>query len=154
MNYRQKTLLRNIIFVFFFTALMVTALISIRNSVNKSEAIRSMELIGREALAYRKNYGSLPPEKHIKTVSENIHAVRLANIEYRARWIKFGDNPETTILAYARKKYGGLTKPGYVVLFLDGRVNWLGISEFEEMLKKQQQKIEIEFLQKKLQQNL
>jgi len=60
MNYRQKTLLRNIIFVFFFTALMVTALISIRNSVNKSEAIRSMELIGREALAYRKNYGSYP----------------------------------------------------------------------------------------------
>lgn len=153
MNSRQKNLLKNLIFVFIFTSLMVVGLVSIKNAINKSEAIRSMQLIGKEALGYRKQYGSLPSEQFIDGVTENIRAVRLSDVNYRAQWIQYGSDPNGTILAYSAKNYKGFTKAGYVVLFLDGDVIWMGIDEFEAILNRQQQQIEIDFLREQLQKN-
>jgi hypothetical protein len=50
-------------------------------------------------------------------------------------------------LAYSEKDYpSSLLSDGYVVLRLDGRVEWIGKRQFEEMLAQQQDEVEIEMM--------
>lgn len=53
-----------------------------------------------------------------------------------------------TILAYARKNYQFLVGKGYIVMRLDGHVEWMEKDKFEAVLKKQQTEAEINLLQK------
>jgi hypothetical protein len=51
-------------------------------------------------------------------------------------------------LAYTEKKYRSLlVGKGYVVLRLDGRVEWMGKREFETLLAQHQSPMEIQMLQ-------
>ena len=148
MNKRQKHLIRSVITVLTITVAFIVLMMNIKDILNKNEAMRATEIVGREVLKYRRQYASLPPERYLDRIKEEF--VRLGRLHYRAQWIDFDSDPNT-ILAYTPKNYRSLAAdPGYVVLYLDGRVEWIDKKDFEELLKKQQTEREIEILQKEL----
>ena len=133
------------------TAIAVVAMINFRDWVNHSEAMRAMEHLGQIVLKYRDdpNHPSVPPKSWVDSQRENLPGnVRLGNLQYRARWIDFESTPDE-ILAYTEKNYRSLLiGSGYIVLRLDGRVEWMGKKEFEMLLAQQQSPEEIQMLQK------
>lgn len=147
---KQKELLRKILTVLVLVTIMVVGMVSLKNYINRAEAIRAMPMVGKEALSYRKAYGSLPSGDYIDNFLGKIHAVRLPRIDYRAAWIEYGSNPDKTILAYAKKKYSGLPGSGYIVLWLNGKTEWLKAKDFEPILHSQQQPFEIDLLRENL----
>ena len=151
MNRQQKKLVANLITVMVFTITMVVGFANIKNLINRSEAMRAMDIIGNKAFEYRKQYGSLPSEQYMNQFIKNAGIVRLGNFQYRAQWIEFGSNLDTTILAYSERKYRGFIKGGYIVLWLNGKVEWTTKKQFEEILNKQQNKQELQWLKEHLQ---
>ena len=152
LNRKQKKLLANVVIVVAVTTAMVVGFANIKNVINRSEATRAMEILGKEILQYRQKYGSLPSEIYVKQYEEAIGAVRLS-AEYRAQWIEYGADPNTTILAYSEKNYRGFVKGGYVVLWLNGKVEWINKKQFEKILTAQQQQQELQWLQEHLRKN-
>ncbi|MBA7688577.1 hypothetical protein ES703_97061 [subsurface metagenome] len=148
MNKRQKVILVKFITVIVITAVAVVAMINFKDWVNRSEAVRAMEHLGQIVLQYRKNHGSVPPESYVDGIKEDLEGhVRLGNLRYRARWLDFESTP-AEILAYTEKNYRSLlVGKGYVVLRLDGRVEWMGKREFETLLAQHQSPMEIRMLQ-------
>lgn len=149
MNKQQKKILINFAIVIVITAVAVVAMINLRNWINRSEAMRAMEHLGRVVLKYRKNYGSVPPESYVDRIKEELEGyVRLGKVNYRARWLDFESTPDD-ILAYTeRPRSSWLFSKGYVVLRLDGRVEWLDKQEFETLLAQQQSPEEVQMLRK------
>jgi len=149
MNRRQKAILRNTTTVIAITAIAVVAMINLKNWVNHSEAMRAMEHLGRIVLQYRQNYGSVPPESYIDRIKEELEGhVRLGKVIYRAQWIDFESTPDE-ILAYTEKHHSSwLFGKRYVVLRLDGRVEWMDKQELEALLAQQQSSQELEILHK------
>ncbi len=149
MNKRQKDILTNIITVLVITAIAVVAMINFKDWVNRSEAMRAMEQFGREALRYRKANGSLPPESYINNIKDKLEgSARLGKIHYRALWIDF-KSPSDEILAYTEKNYRSLLfSPGFIVVRLDGTVQWMNRQEFVALLSEQQGPMEKQMLLK------
>ena len=148
MNRRQKSLVLNIVAVLVITVAFIVLMMNVKDLLNKKEAMRAMEIVGREVLNYREQYGSLPPESYLTGIKERF--VRLGELNYRAQWIGFDSEPNT-ILAYTSKNYHSLAaSAGYVVLRLDGRVEWIGKKRFEALLREQQTSREIEILRERL----
>jgi hypothetical protein len=57
-------------------------------------------------------------------------------------WIDF-ESPGDEILAYTEKKYpSSFLSDGFVVLRLNGRVEWMGKEEFKKLLAQQQSPME------------
>ncbi len=148
MNKRQKAILVKFITVIVITAVAVVAMINFKDWVNRSEAMRAMEQLGQIVLQYRKNRGSVPPESYVDGIKEDLEGyVRLGKLYYRALWIDF-DSPPDTILAYTKKKYRSLfLDDGFIVLRLNGNVEWMGEREFEALLAQHQNPMEIQMLQ-------
>ena len=151
MNRRQKKLVANIVVVITFTAAMVAGFANMKNLINRSEAMRAMELLGKEVLSYRQTYGSLPSEDYARQFAEQIGAVRLSNFQYRAQWIEYGSDPNATVLACAEKKYKGLVKSGAVVLWLSGKVEWISKKHFCKIMESQQEQQELKWIREHLQ---
>jgi hypothetical protein len=147
MNKRQRSIIANFIFVTAGTAIFVGVMINVKDVVNKSEAIRAMELLGEGVRKYRDNYHSTPPESYFNQLKNSISTVRLGDVRYRAQWIGFDDGPDT-VLAYSYKNYRFFVKRGYVVMRLDGSVEWIERGEFVKLLKKQQTETEVKLLNK------
>jgi len=147
MNKRQRSIITNFIFVTAGTAIFVGAMINIKDVINKSEAIRAMELLGEGIRKYHDNYHSTPPESYFNQLKNSISTVRLGEVHYRAQWIGFDDGPDT-VLAYSYKNYGFFVKRGYIVMRLDGSVEWIERDEFIKLLKKQQTDAEVKLLNK------
>ncbi len=147
MNKRQRSIITNFIFVTVGTTIFVGVMINAKDVINKSEAIRGMELLGEGVRKYRDNYHSTPSESYFNQLKNSISTIRLGDISYRAQWIGFDDGPDT-VLAYSYKNYIFLVKRGYVVMRLDGSVEWIERREFEKLLKKQQTETEIDLLNK------
>jgi hypothetical protein len=151
LNIRQKKLVSNSIVVLVFTVAMVTTFANIKNVINRSEAMRATELVGQEVLRYRKANGSLPPEYYVKEYINEIGAVRLSNFHYRAPWIEFGSEPNNTILAYSEKDFRGFVKAGGIVLWLNGKVEWMNKKQFKQSLAAQQKQQELQWIKERLQ---
>lgn len=144
MNRRQKAILRDIITVVIVTTIAVVAMINLRNWLNRSEAMRAMEHLGRTVLQYRKEYGSVPPESYVLGIRENLpgHGRLFGRLYYRARWIEFESGPDE-ILAYTRKGYPSLfLGRRFVVLMLDGRVEQMNADQLQALLDRQQSPME------------
>ena len=142
---RQKALLKEIITVAALTAIVVAAMTNLKHWVHRSDAMQAMEQLGRRVLKYREDNGSLPSESYVFGIKRESGAgARLDNLRYRALWVDLETTPDE-ILAYAEKNYpSSLLSDGYVVLRLDGRVEWMGKRQFEELLARQQSTVEIE----------
>ena len=151
MNRRQKAILVEFIAVMVVTLIAVVAMINFKDWVNRSEALRAMEHLGREVLKYRQRYGSVPPESYVDSIKEKLEGhPRLGKLRYRARWIDFESTPDE-ILAYTEKKYHSLLfGNGFIVLRLNGRVEWMDKKEFETLLAQQQSSMEIQMLREQL----
>lgn len=147
MGPRQKAIIKNFATVIVATAIVVVAMINFKDWVNRSEAMRGMRHLGQIVASYRQEHGSIPPESYIDGVKKALEgSVRLGSLRYRARWVTFEATPDE-ILAYAEKRYRSLIlSRGYIVLRLDGRVEWIEKNEFETLLTQQQSQFEIETL--------
>ena len=149
MERRQKRILTDFAVVLIITAAAIAAIINFKDYVNKSEAMQAMKQLSQIILKYKKQTGAVPPEAYIDDIMENIEGkVRLGRLYYRARWIDFGVKPDT-ILAYVKKEYPSSILPdGYIVLRLDGTVEWMEPGKSEELLAEQQTPFELELLKK------
>ena len=145
MNERQRSTIRSFVLVISLTAMFVLVMVNVKDAINKSEGIIAMEKLAESVLAYRKDFGSTPPESFIVRQQKEMQFARLGTVIYRAQWIGFNDDPNT-ILAYAFRDFQFLVKCGYVVMWLDGSVGWMGKKDFEELLASQQKKAEVELL--------
>ena len=143
MNRRQKDVLINFVVVITITVVVVIGIINFKDWINRSEARRAMEHLGQIALKYRQEHGTVPPEFHVERIKTTLEGhARLGKLTYRARWIELDSTPDE-ILAYIRKDYSSLLfSAGYLVLRLDGRVEWMGAEEFEKLLAQQQSPME------------
>ena len=138
MNKRQKALLTESIIIIVITAAAVVAMINLKQWVSRTEAIQVMEQLGQVVLQYRKENGSLPSGDDVKGIQEKLQEeVRLDRLQYRAQWIDVDSVPDE-ILAYTEKRFrASLLDDGYVVLRLDGRVEWMSKEEFQKLLAQQ-----------------
>ena len=146
---RQKAILIRFIVVILVTVITILTMVNFKDWINRSEAMLAMEQLGRKVLAYRQERGSVPPESYVDRVKENLQGrVRLGNLNYRALWLDF-DSSGDEILAYTEKRYHSLFfGEGFIVLRLDGRVEWMDRGKFETLLAQQQSPMEIEMLRK------
>ncbi|MCK4914172.1 MAG: hypothetical protein KAI59_03650 [Planctomycetes bacterium] len=150
MQKRQRNILMNFSAVIIVTIIAVVAMINLRAWINRSEAMRAMEHLGKIVLDYRSKYNSVPPQSYVDDAEKKlIGSVRLGQLNYRALWIDFGASPEE-VLAYTEKDYHSLfVGSGFVVLRLDGSVQWLPKQEFEKLLSKQQSPEELQMISEK-----
>jgi len=138
MNRRQKSIIYDFIFVVVIIILAVVGLVNFKDYVNRAEAMRAMEHLGRVVLGHRQAYGAVPAEYYVDEVRKDLEgSARLGKLFYRARWIEFGATGDE-ILAYTEKRYSSILGDGCVVLRLDGRVEWMKKREFESLLDSQQ----------------
>ncbi len=144
-NERQRALLTESILVLAATVLAVAGLIHLKDYINRSEAMRAMGQLGGQILEYRRQNGSLPPESFISNIKGRLEgAARLGNIKYRALYI-VPDAPAETILAYSLRRYPtSLWPDGYVILRLDGAVEWLSTGQFTALFTAQRTPMEVE----------
>jgi type II secretory pathway pseudopilin PulG len=138
MNKRQKALLTESIIIIVITAAAAVAMINLKQWVSRTEAIQVMEQLGQVVLQYRKENGSLPSGDDVKDIQEKLQGeVRLDKLQYRAQWIDVDSAPDE-ILAYTEEKFrASFLSDGYVVLRLDGRVEWMGKEKFQKLLGRQ-----------------
>jgi hypothetical protein len=149
MTKRQKIIVAKFTLVGAITAAAAFTMLNIKDFTNRREGMLAMTQLGQKILEYKKNYSSLPPESYIKNVREKLGGnVRLGTLQYRAIWITYDSVPDT-ILAYAQKDYHSLfLNGGYIVLRLDGKVEWIEKNQFETILAAQQSLEEIKTTQK------
>jgi hypothetical protein len=148
MNQKQKSIILNFVTIVTITTVFVLIMANVRGFLNKSEAIRSMELLGQRVKIYRQQRHSTPPKSFVMSGDQSISLVRLGDINYRSHWISYNAEPDT-ILAYNNcRNFGLLGGKGHIVMFLNGNVTWMGKKQFEQLLAKQQTQTEIELLQK------
>jgi len=147
MNNRQKAILTRFIIVIVLTAVAVVAMMNFKDWVNRAEAMRFMQQLGQRVLNERNKRGALPPESYVDKVRNDLPGhVRAGKLNYRARWIDFEATPDT-ILAYAEKTYHSLVlHDGFIVLRLDGQVEWMGKDQFLATLARQQTPLEKEMM--------
>jgi hypothetical protein len=145
MNKKQKWVLTNFALVILITAVAVVGMVELKNQVNRSEAMRAMESLGRVVSDYKQKNGSIPPESYVDGMIKTFEGQqRLGNPNYRVRWIKF-DSPPDTILAYTRVDYRSLfSRPGAIVLRFDGRIEWMDKASFDKLIAGQQTPLELE----------
>ncbi len=150
MNKRQKAIMVKFLTWMAIWILLVVGMVNFKDWVNRREAMRAMEQLGQMILAYRKDAGEVPPESYVTRIREGVSgAVRLGGLSYRALWIEPGAAPDT-ILAYTRKTYrSSFLSDGYIVLLLNGTVEWMSPREFESFLAGQQSESEIEMLRQR-----
>lgn len=148
MDRRQKAILIESIAVIAVTAVVVVAMINFKDWINRSEAHRAMEHLGRVVSEYRKEHGLIPPQSYVDRIRDDLEGhARLGNLQYRARWIDFESAPDE-ILAYTERKYrSSFLSDGFIVLRLDGRVEFINRQEFKDLLAAQQTLMEKEMLQ-------
>ncbi len=159
MNRRQKAIVIEFSTVIVFTLAAVIAMASVKDMVNRSEAMKAMQALNERITEYqsryRKRYASyydshpearipLPPQSFIDSVKNEVPGRnRLGDLRYRAVWIG-QDAGDDEVLAYSRQRYSSwLVKNGYIVLRLDGRVEWMRDGPFEKLLESQQGEQEI-----------
>ncbi|MHC4360424.1 MAG: hypothetical protein ACYSTN_06480 [Planctomycetota bacterium] len=143
MNRRQKAIIIKLITITSITAVTVIAMINFKDYINRSEAGRAMEHLGKLVLQYRKEHGGVPPESYVDNIREDLEGhVRLGKLQYRALWIEPESGPNE-ILAYTEKKYRSFfLNDGFIVLRLDGRVEWMNKPDFDKILAEQQTPME------------
>ena len=149
MTKRQKIIVAKFIFVGVITAAAAFTMINVKDFINRKEGMLAMTQLGQHIFEYRKEHGSLPAESYIKKFKENLEGrVRLGDVTYRAIWVTI-DSGDDTILAYTEKRYHSLyLKSGYILLRLNGKVEWMETNQFETLLASQQSLEEIKTTQK------
>jgi hypothetical protein len=136
LNKRQLSVVRHFLIVIVVTLLFVFGLINLRDGLNRSEMQREMEVLGASIKDYRQKNGSLPSESWIRSQVQSF--ARLGNVEYRAKSVLYDSPPETIIANCMQNSYSMLIKKAYIVLRLDGSVEWLAPDVYAKTVKEQE----------------
>jgi len=150
MNRQQKNLIIDILIIVVATSIAVSAMFTFKDWVNRNEAVRAVNHLGQLVLEYKNRYGSIPPQSYIDDVKNTLEGyVRVGDLQYRARWIDI-DCSGDEILAYTEKFYHSpFSASGYIVLRLNGRVEWMDVKDFKALLTKQQSPLEVAVTERK-----
>ncbi len=145
MDKRQKSILAEFLTVIAVTVLAVVGMLNFKDYVNRSEAIKAMRVMSEKIAAYRQENAILPPEGYIEKIRDkSTGGVRLGHLQYRGFFVDPMSEPNT-ILLFSQKQYdSSFLDNGYIVLFLDGSVEWMDTHTFEKMLAKQRTDFEIQ----------
>ena len=132
---RKKRLMIDVAVVLVITTMAVAGIIHIKDYINRREALLAVEQLGEKILAYRESQGILPPTEMVQTLKEQVSGrARLGRLTYRAPWITPESRPDT-LLAFTQQDYNSLiVSDGYIVLRLDGTVQWLSTQQFNEKI--------------------
>ena len=152
MNRREKAIVIKIIFVTIVTFILVVFFANVKDVTNRSEATRALDAIGKMVLQYRKDNGYLPPQNYVDTIRQNVAgSVRMGKLNYRALYITRDSKPDE-ILAYTAQNYKSLfVSSGYVVLRLNGQIEWMDTQSFEEELMRRKDFSEVpDFMENKI----
>ena len=143
MDKRQRSILAESITVIVITVVAVVGLINFKDYVNRSEALKAMRSVGAGIITYQEKNGFLPLEAYVKNLKTTVKGgVRMGILKYRGMFIEPHSDPNE-ILLYSKKEYSSsLLDDGYVVLFLNGTVKWMGIDKFNDLLSRQQTEYE------------
>lgn len=138
MTSRQRRLFRETLLILAATVMAVVGMVHLKDHVNRTEAVRAMTQLGRRVLDHRRQHGSLPPESFIRDIEGQLEgSERLGHLTYRAARISL-HAPEWTVLAYSLKRHpSSFLRDGYVVLRLNGRVEWMSTASFKALLSEQ-----------------
>ncbi|MBN1795706.1 MAG: hypothetical protein JW804_03455 [Sedimentisphaerales bacterium] len=139
LNKRQKKIVYDLVSVVVVTVIVVIAMFNFKDYVNRSEAMRAMTHLGQICLDYRSENNQVPSTYYVDSIKKQLEGgVRAGEIIYRGRWITFGASDDE-ILAYTKKGYGRFfLGSGYIVLRLDGTVEWMKPQQFKELLASRQ----------------
>jgi hypothetical protein len=139
MNKQQKWALIKFTAVVLITVGSVAVIAELKNGVNRAEAIRAMEHLGKIVSDYKQKNGYVPPESFVDNLKESIVGkARLGDFHYRARWLD-ADSTPNTILAFTKSGSGSLFfKPEVIVLFHDGKVQRMDEESFDKLFSSQQ----------------
>jgi len=150
MKKRKKAMLTEVIIIVAITTIAVLVMVNFKDYINKSEAIKFMDHLSSIIKNHKEKYGAVPPESYIQQIKDDLQgSLRLGGLQYRSRWIDF-DSPPDTILAYTERNYRSpFVGKGFVVLRLDGEVQWMEKKEFKQIFTTQQKPQEVELLKKK-----
>lgn len=142
LNKRQLSVIRHFLFVIIVTLLFIFGLINLRDGLNRSEMQREMEVFATAVKDYRQQNKALPPESWVQPQVRNF--VRLGGVQYRAKSILYDSPPDTIIASCKQRTYSVFVKTAYIVLRLDGRVEWLSPPVYEKTIKEQDQAVQSE----------
>ena len=123
--------------------LVVVLLFNLKDVINRTEAMRAMNRISDSIKEREANYAGrkvpVPPRSVIDSLETSVQGrARLGELHYRAMWIDLNAGDDT-VLAYTKRDYKSwFVSSGYVVLWLDGRVEWMEQGPFEDILAAQQ----------------
>ena len=147
MDKRQKAILAKFISIIIITIISIVAMINVKSWINHSEAMRAIEHLSQIIIQYKEDYGSVPSETYIHDIKEKLRGYpRLGTLHYRALWIDLESTPDE-ILAYAEQNYNSwFVKDGFLLIRLDGRVEWMNKQEFKTTLAEQQTQAEVQAL--------
>lgn len=145
MDKRQKSILAEFLTVIAVTVLAVVGMLNFKDYVNRSEAIKAMRVMSEKIAAYRQENAILPPEGYIEKIREDsTGGARVGRLQYRGFFVDPRSEPNT-ILLFSEKQYdSSFLDNGYIVLFLDGSVEWVDTRTFEKMLAEQRTDFEIQ----------
>jgi len=130
---RKKRLLIDVGVVLVITAVAVAGMIHFKDYINRREALLAVEQLGEKILTYRDTQGSFPPEETVQALVNQVSGgARVGRLTYRAPWITPESKPDA-LLAFTQQDYKSLiVRDGYILLHLDGSVQWLNTPQFNE----------------------
>lgn len=132
---RKKRLLMDAAVVLLITTASVVGIIHFKDYINRRDALLAVGQLGEKILAYRESQDVLPPEETVQALKEQVSGrTRLGRLTYRAAWITPESKPDTP-LAFTQQNYKSLlVSDGYIILRLDGTVEWLNTEQFNEQI--------------------
>lgn len=133
---RKKKVLIDVAVVLVITALSVVGIIHLKDYINRRDALLAVEQLGEKILAFRESQGTLPSEETVQTLMNEVSGrTRLGRFTYRASEITPESKPDT-LLAFTQQDYKSLiVSNGYIVLRLDGTVQWLDTQQFTDDIR-------------------
>jgi hypothetical protein len=140
MNKKQRLAIIKVILTILLTIAAVVGMTIFKDIVIHKESMLAMSQLSSYIKEYRSKNYSLPGEYEVEAVKTRLEgSVRLGRLHYRAKWINFGA-ADDTILAYVKKDYFMplVLEDGYIVLKLNGKIEWMNIQDFEKLLQSQQ----------------
>jgi hypothetical protein len=139
MNKRQKWALIRFAAVLLITLSAVAAIAELKNGVNRTEAMRAMEHLGKIVSDYKQKNGYVPPESFVDNLKESlVGQARLGDLHYRARWLDADSMPDTILAFTKRSSVSLFFKPEVIVLLYDGKVQRMDEKSFDKLFAAQQ----------------
>ncbi|MBN1764254.1 MAG: hypothetical protein JW860_03270 [Sedimentisphaerales bacterium] len=135
---RRFRLIRMLIIpVIFSLALILLSLVG-HDMFVKKEYYIFMEKVSQNITGYVKNNHQLPSQEIFLQFHIKARNLSLDKLHYDSSFI-LPESPPDTILAYTPTHDFWMISPGHVVLYMDGKLEWIKEEQLKTLLKKRDQ---------------